>query len=151
MTDRSTRYPRLTAGGAEKLDPKPKAAYISIDPDTGEVTGDMPRPRSLIETLAAATSRSSGLWSEGDEDDDDFDSDLDDGSLPLHTPHTEGFVDAMGISQEKAIKTLLKRGTNPFKPKPKVDDNSESTDNTKKEARAPKAGEPSPETSDDSE
>lgn len=111
---------RLDDKGFEKLDPKPVTVYAVIDPQTGEVLKDgRPRPASLEETINRALRFGGNVHlDEGDENDDDFDmDDSDDHHLPLHSPHTEGFVDAMGVSVPDAIKQLQKSGYAVYKPK----------------------------------
>lgn len=135
---------RLSKKGRETLDPKPKVAYAQINPETGEVLrdGKMP-PRSLAETIAAATSRNfPDVWYEGDEDDSDFNAPDDSDPIPTLSPHQEGFVDAMGISVEAAVKTLQKRGYSVLKHR-QAPDEPDSPSESKKKARASKAGEPS--------
>lgn len=109
---KGTHNARLTSSGRESLSSKPKAVFMKIDPDTGEVLqeGAM-RPPTLAQTLAM-TDRGN-MFNHGDEDDDDFDIDHDDGSLPVLAPHQEGFVEAFGFSEQQAVKILKKAGRLP--------------------------------------
>jgi len=140
----SKRYPRLNERGQEVLDPNPKVIYARVDPDTGEVLQEgRPRPKSLEMTLQQALGRGYYDLHDGS-DDDDFDIDEDDGSLPLHTPHTEGFVDAMGDTPQTAAKKALKSGSLRLKKK-----ESGSSKKLESERQPIKAGEDSsPEDSD---
>ena len=106
------KYPRLNAKGQEILDSKPTVLYMQVDSDSGEVIQEgRPRPRSVQDIYDRATARHFTL-SDGYYDDEDDDSlpEEDDGSLPLHSPHTDGFVDAMGPTLKQAEKLLKKRG-----------------------------------------
>lgn len=150
-------FDRLSPTGREVLNPTPKVVFMTIDAKTGEVTQDgFPRPPTLQDTLRLAMARGRGADDHGlydVEDDDDFDTPEDDGSLPLHSPHTEGFVDALAPSVPAAIKQLQKAGYSVYKPKgdAPADEAPASPPKTKKQAPAPKAGEPSTPTGGDDE
>lgn len=143
-------FNRLSDTGREVLNPTPKVVFMKVDSKTGEVIQDgFPRPPTLQDTLRLAMARGRGADDYGlydVEDEDDFDTPEDDGSLPLHSPHTEGFVDALGPSVPAAIKQLQKAGYSVYKPKGDalVDEAPASPPKTKKKAPAhPIAGEPS--------
>lgn len=134
------KNPRLSVRGHELLDPRPKVVFMSIDPDTGEILSEgRPRPPSLADTLA----RSTGRFDDQpgyvyDADDGEFDEPENDGSYPDHTPFTEGFYESMSISEQKAVKLLKKAGK-----LPQNFGEPAAPAKTEKQARAPKAGEPS--------
>ncbi len=117
------RFPRVNARGEEVLDPRPLFVHMVIDEKTGEVLqeGLPPRP-TLEETLRRATMRSMDprvqqLMGNNDlydvDDDDDFDSPEDDGSLPEVTPYMDGFMAATGLTPKQALKRALKEGLVP--------------------------------------
>lgn len=118
--------PRLNAHGQE--------VFTRIDPDTGEEIPPQPRAlqvgivshqRSLHELLAASQ-RDFGDTDPWDDDDDGFDDDTDfDVSDPSpnplyteHTPHTEGFVEALAPSDTILRKRLKKAGFDLVDPAP---------------------------------
>lgn len=116
IKSRADRYPRLDTRGHEVLDPKPTVIYMRIDPNTGEVLQEgRPRPPTLEHTIHRSLVRNfMGDDSFYDADDEnDFDEPENDGSIPLHSPHSEGFTESVGMSEAQAIKTLKKAGKLP--------------------------------------
>lgn len=110
---RLKKYPRLDARGREVLDPTPVVAYLKVDQQTGEVLQDGRIRRetipSRIQRIVDASYRAAG-YDYGDYDDDDFEVEENDGSLPVHTPHTVGFTEAMAPPEPVIRKMAKKRG-----------------------------------------
>lgn len=131
---------RLDNRGREILDPRPKVVFMSIDPESGEVTrdGKIP-PMSVEDILNRATRRFDQAYGfdEGDYEDDDFDVDEYDGSIPTVSPYQDGFVDSHGLSETQAIKHLVKAGYAVSKPSDAESDYSPSSKGKSPVAKKP--------------
>lgn len=126
LLGRDHSNPRMNAQGQE--------VFTTIDPKTGEELPPMPRAveipidnhqRTLRELLEASDRPSfDGVYDSDDEDefDDADDYDVDDPNPnPLyteHTPHTDGFTEAMTPGFAKTVKNYVKRGILPPAAKP---------------------------------
>lgn len=107
---REAKYPSLDPSGSEIPDPKPIVAYLQVDPETGEVTGEGKMPRQTIQSRIQGIMDFSRAFDYGDFDDDDFEDEDTDGLEAPLSPHQEGFAEAMAPSDSIIRKVAKKLG-----------------------------------------